>query len=136
MWLLSFNAFHWVFMIFVWKCTVINIFKSSKVLIGRYTRMCSLRLTNVQHSKNCFARKRTEKTTTITKKRDFHHMKRRTLSVQLCFYFFDIIYMKKVFQVCKTQTIMVFGTYNVYQKNKNNVAQPKFSFLCGENLVS
>jgi len=41
----------------------------------------------------------------------------------------------------KHQPIMVYETettffIKLYQKNKNNVAQPNFSFLCGENLVS
>jgi len=67
------------------------------MLRGRYTRMCCL-LTNIQHSKSCYARERTEKATIITKKRDFHHIKRRNLAVQRCFYIFEIIYVKKVFQ--------------------------------------
>ena len=80
------------------------------LLRGCYTRMCCLRLTNVQHSKNSFARERTEKATVITKKRNFHHTKRRTLAVQRRFYFFDIIYMKKVLTVSKTIIVCVFQT--------------------------
>jgi len=96
-----------------------------RMLRGRYTRMSCLRLTNTQHSKNCFARERTEKATIITtKKRDFHHIKKRTLAVQRCFYF-SISFIRR--------TITIFGTIRTYkcrhQKNKNNVAQPKFSFL-------
>jgi len=76
-----------------------------------------------------------------SKKRDFHHIKKRTLAVQRCFYFSDITYIKKVLAVSKTIIVCVFQTrktflYKLYQKNKNNVAQPKFSFLCCENLVS
>jgi hypothetical protein len=49
--------------------------------------------------KNCFARERTKKATVITKKRNFHHTKRRTLAVQRWFYFFNIRTKKKVIQV-------------------------------------
>jgi len=45
-------------------------------------------------------RERAEKATVITKK-NFHHLKRRILSVKYSFYFFDIT--KKVIQLCKTQ---------------------------------
>ena len=51
------------------------------------------------------AQERTEKATVITKKRDFHHIKRRTMAVQRCFYIFDIMEMKKSLFV--KQAIMV-----------------------------
>jgi len=51
------------------------------ILRGRYNRMSCLRLTNVQHRKNCFALEITKKATVITKKRVFHHIKLRTLPV-------------------------------------------------------
>jgi len=64
---------------------------------------------------NCFARERTEKATTvIPKKRYFHHIKRRTLVVQRCFYFFNIIYMKKVLTVSKTIIICVYQTLKTF----------------------
>ena len=53
--------------------------------------------------KNHFARERTEKAIVITKKRNFHHIKRRILSVQYRFYFFDITYAKKIIHVKKIE---------------------------------
>jgi len=52
-------------------------------------------------AKICFAWERTEKATVITKKRDYHRIKNRTLAVQRCFYFFDTTYMKKSFSSLK-----------------------------------
>jgi len=65
--------------------------------------MCCIRLTSVKHTKNCFARERTEKATVMIKKLNFHVIKMRTLPVKYCFSFFDIGITKKVVQVLKTQ---------------------------------
>ena len=34
------------------------------------------------------------------------------------------------------ETIRTFFVQVISKKNKNDIAQPKFSFLCGENFVS
>ncbi|KAF0756358.1 Uncharacterized protein FWK35_00009226 [Aphis craccivora] len=41
--------------------------------IGRHTRMCCLRLTNVQHSKNCFARDNFSRTIFVVKLPNIHN---------------------------------------------------------------
>jgi len=53
----------------------------------------------VQHTKNCFARERTENATDITLKQIFHHIKKRISVVKCRFYFFDIGTTEKVIQV-------------------------------------
>jgi len=70
--------------------------------------MCWERLTNLQHSKNCFARERTEKVTVITMKQHFDIIKRRTLAAQYRFYFFVIT--KNVLIVSKSIIVYVFQT--------------------------
>jgi len=74
-------------------------------------------------AKNCFAWKRTEKATVITKKRGFHHIKRRTLAVQRSFYFFDITFMKKVLSVYVFFKLKKLFHLNDIKKIKKNVAQ-------------
>ncbi|KAF0690541.1 Uncharacterized protein FWK35_00039313 [Aphis craccivora] len=52
--------------------------------------MCCLRVTNVQHSKNCFARDNFSRTIFVVELPNFHNTLRRALSMQYataCLYF-------------------------------------------------
>jgi len=64
---------------------------------AHYSNKYSIKLKSLR--KNCFARERTTKATVITKKQNFHTTKKRTLTVQHRFYFFDIRNTKRVIQV-------------------------------------
>jgi len=54
--------------------------------------------------------RRTEMATVITKKRNIHQIKRRTLAVEYRFYFFDVseLQNKLPIQIWETQKIMYF----------------------------
>lgn len=55
-----------------------------------HTRICYLRLTNVKHSKNCYAQYRTyNRRLVITNEPNVHHQNRRILIVLYHFYYFN-----------------------------------------------
>jgi len=65
------------------------ILSSSSALRGRYTRMCCIRLTNMQLSKNRFARDNHTPFVLIVELLKFHNAQGRTLSVICVFYYLD-----------------------------------------------
>jgi len=83
-----------------------------------YTQMSCLRLTNVNHSENCFVWKRTENDTVIAKTLHFHHMKKRTLAVQYRFIFLTSLIRKKILLF---QNLLLFVWYydsnHIYRLN-------------------
>jgi len=70
-------------------------YSSETVLRGRYTRMCSICFTKVQHSKNYFTQDKTTQVVFITKKRNVLAIKRRISSLQHRFYIFSILQIQK-----------------------------------------
>jgi len=63
--------------------------------------------THTKTYKKCLARERTEKAIVMTKKQNFHHIKRRTLAVEYHFYFFQITYKEK-FLLFQNPLLIVF----------------------------
>jgi len=77
--------------------------------------MCYLCRINVKlkHSKNCFVRERTEKVTVMTKKQNFHHIKRRIFDSEISF-FFDIGTKKISYSSSKNTKVMDFETIKTF----------------------
>ncbi|KAF0773258.1 Uncharacterized protein FWK35_00002473 [Aphis craccivora] len=70
--------------------SIVHKLKCGFLCRGRYTRMCCLRLTNVQHSKNCFARDNFSRTIFVVEGRTTkfsQHVKKNIIHATACLYF-------------------------------------------------